>query len=564
MLELQVNATAVRLLSEQMRNPQTAATEANIWAVVALGYSGYGGEIRTGKCPRQSSLKELQSLHIYGRLVINKVYVAGLMRLVQMLGGVDKITTPGIAQLICFADRFESSRLYGEADRLAVSVAEREWAESTMGSSATSFPMVWPDPQDEALSALLGVIQDMADFTIVVENYVEGRFVPRPPVVLTDQRNYIQHRLMSLESLEEIESRRTALPLSPDGHDDLATIWIHKIMSEPGCLYAYFFAQLMRNKYSRHFHSKAQRQLLHAHIETVSYVNKALSDPSTACSELTILTVFNLAYQALTPDLRTGPVDVPSRDHCGHSACSTYAAGRSRRHLCTGKGFLRWLNCAEDWTKSRYPVLAGLLLLPTRLPFAPCVKGVDLDGPLSRTRRTDHPLRTLGQGFSILDHFGSPLRSLDLQIALHRLSLYTLAVDDYLVGRSAAQSLSLLGVERSFAIHSLMGLTVAVDPDTDGDGGTPRGGAPCDDDDDELLDLCHVAALIYSVLCVLPLPAAPFPASPPADQNTLGATELRERMVRSNGHHAVDCIHGGALRPWEQVTAAPAGRGSSG
>ncbi|EXJ62207.1 hypothetical protein A1O7_02640 [Cladophialophora yegresii CBS 114405] len=224
MLELQVNATAVRLLSEQMRNPQTAATEANIWAVVALGYSGYVGEIRTGKCPRQSFLKELQSLHIYGRLVINKVHVAGLMQLVQMLGGVDKITTPGMAQVICFADLFESSRclrrtfmpfvphtrLYLEADRLAVSVAEREWAESTMGSLATSFTMVWPDPGDDALLALLVVIRDMADFTVVVDNYVEGRFVPRPPVMLTDQRNYVQHRLMSLESLEEIESRRTA------------------------------------------------------------------------------------------------------------------------------------------------------------------------------------------------------------------------------------------------------------------------------------------------------------------------------------------------------------------
>ncbi|KIW70544.1 hypothetical protein PV04_02803 [Phialophora macrospora] len=224
MLELQTNATAVRLLSEQMRHPPTAATEANIWAVVALGYASVVGDIRTGKCPRQSFLKELQSLHVYGRLVVNKIHVAGLMQLVQMLGGIDKITTPGMAQVISFADLFESSRnlwrlftpfiphtrLYLEADGLAVSVAERQWAESTMGTLATSFAMVWPEPEDDALVALLGVIRDMADFTIVVENYIEGRSVPRLPVVLTDQRNYVQHRLMSLESNEEIERRRTA------------------------------------------------------------------------------------------------------------------------------------------------------------------------------------------------------------------------------------------------------------------------------------------------------------------------------------------------------------------
>jgi hypothetical protein len=101
MLELQTNARAVQLLSKQMQNLETAATEANIWAVVALGYSAYVGDLRTGRCPRQSFLKELQSLHIYGRLVINKVHVAGLMQLVQMLGGVDKIKTPGMAQVMC-------------------------------------------------------------------------------------------------------------------------------------------------------------------------------------------------------------------------------------------------------------------------------------------------------------------------------------------------------------------------------------------------------------------------------------------------------------------------------
>lgn len=72
-----------------------------------------------------------------------------------------------------------------------------------------AFQAVWADTPDETLVALLEVIQDIADFTVVVENYVEGRYVPRPPVVLTDQRNYVQHRLMSLESCQEIESRRT-------------------------------------------------------------------------------------------------------------------------------------------------------------------------------------------------------------------------------------------------------------------------------------------------------------------------------------------------------------------
>ena len=97
-----------------------------------------------------------------------------------------------------------------ENGHLAVSLAERQWTASTLGTLGSSYNMVWPDPtQDDALEKLVGVIRDLADFTIVVENYVEGRFVPRPPVVLTDQRNYVQHRLMSLDSDDEIESRQT-------------------------------------------------------------------------------------------------------------------------------------------------------------------------------------------------------------------------------------------------------------------------------------------------------------------------------------------------------------------
>ncbi|EXJ62208.1 hypothetical protein A1O7_02641 [Cladophialophora yegresii CBS 114405] len=285
-------------------------------------------------------------------------------------------------------------------------------------------------------------------------------------------------------------------------------------MSEPGCLYAYFFAQLMRNKYSRHFHSKAQHQLLRAHAETVSYVNKALSDPSTACSDLTILTVFNLAYHYLAMSPEARPVYAtrrrPEQGPLRSLRLLNLYGGPIEAASMHREGLFKMIELRGGLEKITIPGLAGLLcyadlivatrtVQPPRLPFIPCVKGVDLDGPLSRTRRANHPLRTLGQGFSILDKLGSssPLRSLDLQIALHRLSLYTLAVDDYLAGRSAAHSLSLLGEERSLVIHTLMGLTRAV---------TER----CDRADDDLLDLCHVAALIYSVLCVFPIPAAPF------------------------------------------------------
>ena len=99
-MELHIVAKAVRLLSEQMTDQHTAVRESNIWAVVALGYTGAIGELRTGKLPQQSVLKELQTIHIYGRLINNKVHLRGLVQLLQMIGGPQNLKTPSMGAAI--------------------------------------------------------------------------------------------------------------------------------------------------------------------------------------------------------------------------------------------------------------------------------------------------------------------------------------------------------------------------------------------------------------------------------------------------------------------------------
>lgn len=91
--------------------------------------------------------------------------------------------------------------------RLSVSSQERRWAENTLGPLASSFRQLWGALSPLPLQKLCIVIRDMADFTIVVENYVEGRWVPRLPAELTDQRNYVHHSLMSLDTETESEER---------------------------------------------------------------------------------------------------------------------------------------------------------------------------------------------------------------------------------------------------------------------------------------------------------------------------------------------------------------------
>jgi hypothetical protein len=98
--EMLVEARSIELLSEQMSNALTAVTETNIIAIVACGYCGRVYPMRKGRLPRQSFLRELQDLNIYGRMVVVDAHVAGLQQLIPLLGGVYNLRTPGLSQLI--------------------------------------------------------------------------------------------------------------------------------------------------------------------------------------------------------------------------------------------------------------------------------------------------------------------------------------------------------------------------------------------------------------------------------------------------------------------------------
>lgn len=98
--ELLVEARSIELLSQKMAHLETALTETNIVAIIACGYCGKVYPMRKGRLPRQSFLKELQDLNIYGRMVVVNAHVVGLMKLVPMMGGIYSLKTPGLAQLI--------------------------------------------------------------------------------------------------------------------------------------------------------------------------------------------------------------------------------------------------------------------------------------------------------------------------------------------------------------------------------------------------------------------------------------------------------------------------------
>ena len=212
-VEALVEARSIELLNQRMANINTALTETNITAIVACGYCGKVYPMRRGRLPRQSFLKELQDLNVYGRMVVVEAHVQGLSKLVPMLGGIYNLKTPGLSQLLSFCDLFDCTRKLQQPTvpfvphtqtfrknqaQDGISASEHYLPPSDLRMLGLGFAMVWSSANSLSIPELLGVLAQFSDFTFFLDNFVEGRYVLHEPVELTDARNYSQHALMWL------------------------------------------------------------------------------------------------------------------------------------------------------------------------------------------------------------------------------------------------------------------------------------------------------------------------------------------------------------------------------
>ena len=108
---------------------------------------------------------------------------------------------------------------------------------------------------------------------------------------------------------------------------------------------------------------------------------------------------------------------------------------------------------------------------------------------------------------------------------LRRLCDYTLVIDDYLAGRLESQCLGILADERNFVQHSVMSL------------------APSDEDllqkspENPLYDLCRLAATVYSLIVVCPIPLRTAPFATLACQMQLQMTKVPLHEIWSIAPH---------------------------
>lgn len=149
-----------------------------------------------------------------------------------------------------------------------------------------------------------------------------------------------------------------------------------------------------------------------------------------------------------------------------------------------------------------------------RKPTFPFVcNGEDLD-EMSKTSipRSTHPLCALGTGFGIIDRVVPPSEAGDLCKIFADLSRYTLAIDDFVMGRPEALSLRNLANERNSTQHNLMSKYP-------------------DQSSEEFYSSCWLAAAIYSLISVFPMAQwnAPFAILSQRLKVHMSSTTVQER-----------------------------------
>jgi hypothetical protein len=93
--------------------------------------------------------------------------------------------------------------------RLSVSDQEREWAMPQLERLGSGFWEMWGESTSVGVTELCKTLQHICDFTIVVENHAQGRWMPRTFTAIIDQRNFVQHCLMSLKTKQELLDSNT-------------------------------------------------------------------------------------------------------------------------------------------------------------------------------------------------------------------------------------------------------------------------------------------------------------------------------------------------------------------
>ena len=204
---------AVHAINDKLQNSATACDDESIRIVFSLTWHGAIKDDAAPKSPRQAPMADLQALRLFmGIIGCDPIHARGLDKMLALRGGLDDITMPGLSFLVSYGDILMASCnlsrpvwSYGSyAQFVPEAEVDEEWRRSThrtdhpLSSLGMGFSALHRWLSCDRASQLQLVFADMADYTRATYDFIHGPAEKRNRAVMADQRNSLQHRLMSL------------------------------------------------------------------------------------------------------------------------------------------------------------------------------------------------------------------------------------------------------------------------------------------------------------------------------------------------------------------------------
>ncbi|KAL4869708.1 hypothetical protein BDV12DRAFT_75037 [Aspergillus spectabilis] len=217
-----VEMETIKLVSREMDNPSRAVCDAMIFSVVCMAHNKAEHD-STGfpTPPFTAPMQRLQWLDVYGSLRTNLVHIGGLVQMVHLRGGIDKIQLPGLASVISFSDLVTSSTFLSHPVFPFVpleAVRKDMTMQDLLGYADTGIDHYYAHFQHLGLPRVLAeIICAMNTYTCLVDQCLEGK-IGYDPCLLADRRNIIHYNLLCLPKVTTQPDPNNAF-LVPQPHD---------------------------------------------------------------------------------------------------------------------------------------------------------------------------------------------------------------------------------------------------------------------------------------------------------------------------------------------------------
>lgn len=204
---------AVHAINDKLTQPSTAIDDESIRIVFSLMWHGAISDGPPPRSPRQAPMADLQALRLFmGVIAPDPIHAQGLDNMLALRGGLDKVQMPGLAFLVSFGDILKASCNlmrptwgYGSyAQHVPEAVVGDEWINSVrredhpLASLGIGFPALDMWLSAEEAARLYAVFADLANYTRATYDFINGFAESRNRAIMADQRNSVQHKLMSL------------------------------------------------------------------------------------------------------------------------------------------------------------------------------------------------------------------------------------------------------------------------------------------------------------------------------------------------------------------------------